>query len=62
MRISIRREHDAAVRSRRRIILHLAKRHTPTDEAAFVHVAPSTLYRLAERFRIRGFPARAAGD
>jgi hypothetical protein len=43
-------------------ILHLAKGHTPTDVAAFVHVARSTDHRPAERFRIWGFPARAAGD
>lgn len=59
LRISIRRERDAAVRSRMLIILHLAKGHTPTHVAAFVHVARSTVYRLAERFRIWGFSALA---
>lgn len=59
LRILIKRERQAAVRSRMLVILHLAKGHTPTDVAVYVHVARSTVYRVAERFRQRGFAGLA---
>ena len=51
LRILIQRERHAAIRTRMLIILHLAKGHTPTDVAAYAHVARSTVYRVADRFR-----------
>jgi transposase len=59
LRVLIKRERHAAVRTRMLIILHLAKGHAPTDVAAYAHVARSTVYRLAERFRSAGFAALA---
>lgn len=57
LRIWIRRERDAAVRTRMLMILHLAKGRSARAVADFVHVARSTVYRLAERFRVWGFAA-----
>ena len=59
LRILIKRERDAGVRNRMLIILHLAKRHRPADVAIFAHVARSTVYRVAERFRRWGVAALA---
>lgn len=59
LRILIKRERQADVRTRMLIILHLAKGHPVKSVAAFVQVARSTIYRLAERFRVWGFAALA---
>jgi transposase len=59
LRILIQRERHAAVRTRMLIILHLAEGHAPTNVAANVHVARSTVYRVAERFRTWGLAGLA---
>lgn len=59
LRILIQRERHAASRTRMLIILHLARGHAPTDVATYAHVARSTVYRVAERFRVAGFAGLA---
>jgi len=41
------------------IVLHLARGASPSELARFLHVARSTVYRVARRFRERGFAAFA---
>ncbi|GMU36591.1 MAG: helix-turn-helix domain-containing protein [Phycisphaerae bacterium] len=55
LRIWIRREDDAGLRTRLSIILHLARGRPVSETADALHVARSTVYRVAERFRVRGF-------
>lgn len=59
LRILITRERQAPVRTRMLIVLHLAKGHGPTQVARFVHVARSTIYRVAECFQLRGLAGLA---
>jgi len=59
LRIWISRETDAGLRTRMSILLHLS-RHKPVEEAAeSLHVARSTVYRVAERFAVWGWPGLA---
>ncbi len=55
LRIWIQREADAGLRTRMSIILHLARGRPATQTADALHVARSTVYRVAERFRTWGF-------
>ena len=50
LRIWIRRETDAGLRTRMSIILHLAVGWAAADVAASLHLARSTVYRVAQRF------------
>ena len=59
VRIWIQRERDAAMRIRLTIILHLSKGRSARQTAAAVEVAPSTVYRVAERFTHQGWPGLA---
>lgn len=59
LRIWIRREKDAGMRTRLTIILHLSKRRSARQAAAAVDVARSTVYRVAERFTRRGWAGLA---
>lgn len=55
LRIWIRREADAGMRTRMSIILHLSKGKAVTEVAESLHVARSTVYRVADRFRRWGW-------
>lgn len=59
LRVWIPREKDAGVRTRMSIILHLAKGKPVAHVAESLHVARSTVYRLADRFRVWGWKALA---
>jgi transposase len=59
LRVWIPREKDAGVRTRMSIILHLSKGQSATAVADGLHVARSTVYRVAERFRVWGWKALA---
>jgi len=59
LRILIKRERQASLRTRMLIILQLAKGYGPAEVARFVHVARSTIYRVAERFQLRGLAGLA---
>jgi transposase len=59
LRIWIRRERDAGMRTRLTIILHLSKGRSARQTAAGLEVAPSTVYRVAERFRGWGWAGLA---
>jgi len=50
LRIWIQREADAGMRTRLTIVLHLSKGRSAREVATAVEVAPSTVYRVAERF------------
>lgn len=58
-RIWIRRETDAGLRTRMSIILHLARGRPAAEAAESLHVARSTIYRVAARFCTRGFAGLA---
>lgn len=55
LRIWIYREVHAGLRTRMSIILHLARDRPAGETAIALHVARSTVYRVAERFREWGF-------
>src|SRR5882672_4507906 len=55
LRIWIRREANAGLRTRMSTILHLARGRPAGETADALHVARSTVYRVAERFDRRGF-------
>lgn len=55
LRIWIQREADAGLRTRLSMILHLARGHPAAQVAEALHVARSTVYRVAERFNAWGF-------
>lgn len=55
LRIWIQREADAGLRTRMSIILHLARGRPAGETADALHVARSTVYRVAERFDRRSF-------
>lgn len=59
LRIWIQREVDAGMRTRMLILLQVSKGKPVTDVAESLHVARSTIYRLADRFRRCGWPALA---
>ena len=51
LRVWIRRERDAGMRTRMTMILHLSKGRSVQQTADALDVARSTVYRVAERFR-----------
>jgi transposase len=55
LRIWIQRETDAGMRTRMSMILHLSKGKAVADVAESLHVARSTVYRVADRFRQWGW-------
>jgi len=59
LRIWIQRETDAGLRTRMSILLHLARGRPATQVADSLHLARSTVYRVAERFRSGGFAGLA---
>lgn len=59
LRIWIQREKDAGMRTRLTIILHLSKGRSARQTAAGLEVVPSTVYRVAERFRGWGWAGLA---
>jgi transposase len=59
LRIWIRRETDAGLRTRMSILLHLARGRPAAQVAESLHLARSTVYRVAERFRWQGFAGLA---
>lgn len=59
LRIWIQREVDAGMRTRMSIILHLSRGKPVTDVAGSLHVARSTVYRVAKRFRVSSWPGLA---
>lgn len=59
LRIWIQRETDAGLRTRMSILLHLARGRPATQVADSLHLARSTVYRVAERFRSHGFSGLA---
>lgn len=59
LRIWIRRETDAGLRTRMSIILHLARGRVPAETAVSLHLARSTVYRVAKRFVESGWTGLA---
>ena len=59
LRIWIRRETDAGLRTRMSIILHLARGRPAAEVAASLHLARSTVYRVAQRFVTCGWTGLA---
>ena len=59
LRIWIRRETDAGLRTRMSIILHLARGRPAADVAESLHLARSTVYRVAQRFTECGWSGLA---
>ena len=59
LRIWIQRERDAGLRTRMSIILHLAHGWSAARAAESLHVARSTIYRVARRFQAEGFAGLA---
>lgn len=55
LRIWIPRETDAGMRTRMSMILHLSKGKAVAEVAESLHVARSTVYRVADRFRQWGW-------
>lgn len=55
LRVWIQREADAGLRTRMSIILHLARGRPAGETGDALHVARSTVYRVAERFCTWGF-------
>jgi len=55
LRIAIRRETDAAMRTRMTVVLHLAKGRSVRAAAEAVDVARSTVYRIADRWNRCGW-------
>ncbi len=49
LRRKIQKERDAGMKTRRSIILHLAEARRPASVARALHVARSTVYRVAQR-------------
>lgn len=58
-RIFIQREKDAGMRTRMSMILHLARGRPVTEVAAALHVARSTVYRVADRYHEAGLAGLA---
>jgi transposase len=59
LRICIQRETDAGLRTRMSIVLHLARGRPVTQIADALHLARSTVYRVAERFVAQGLAGLA---
>lgn len=59
LRRLIQKERDAGMKTRLSIILHLAEAARPTAVARALHVARSTVYRVAERYRVGGLAGLA---
>jgi transposase len=59
LRRLIHKERDAGMKTRLSIILHLAEGQGPAAVARALHVARSTVYRVAERFRDGGLAGLA---
>jgi len=59
LRIWIRRETNAGMRTRMLIVLQVSKGKPIVEVAEALHVARSTVYRLLRRFRQQGWPALA---
>ena len=59
LRIWIQREKDAPMRTRLTIVLHLSKGRSARETAAALDVAPSTVYRVADRFACWGWQGLA---
>ena len=59
LRTWIQRETDAAMRTRLTLILHLARGKPVIEVAEALHVARSTVYRVARRFRVWGWEGLA---
>jgi len=59
LRIWIRRERDAGTRTRMLLLLQVSKGKPVAEVAEALHVARSTVYRLLDRFRVRGWSALA---
>lgn len=59
LRIWIQRETDAGLRTRMSILLHLACGRPAAEVAASLHLARSTVYRVAARFHAAGFAGLA---
>jgi transposase len=59
LRRLIHKERDAGMKTRLSIILHLAESQRPAAVARALHVARSTVYRVAERFRESGLAGLA---
>lgn len=59
LRIWIRRETDAGLRTRMSIILHLARGRPAVQVAESLHLARSTVYRVAQRFTECGWAGLA---
>lgn len=59
LRIWIQRETDAGLRTRMSIVLHLARGRPAAAVAESLHLARSTIYRVADRFRSQGFAGLA---
>jgi DNA invertase Pin-like site-specific DNA recombinase len=51
LRRLIHKEREAGMKTRLSIILHLAEGQGPAAVARALHIARSTVYRVAERFR-----------
>ncbi len=54
LRILIQREKDAGMRTRLSMVLHLARGRPAAEVAAALHVARSTVYRVAARYQEAG--------
>jgi transposase len=59
LRRLIQKERDAGTKTRLSIILHLAESQKPAAVARALHIARSTVYRVAERFRDGGLAGLA---
>lgn len=59
LRVWIQREKDAGLRTRMSIVLHLARGQPVVQVADNLHLARSTVYRVAQRFRRLGFAGLA---
>jgi len=59
LRIWIQRETDAGLRTRMSIVMHLARGRPAAAVAESLHLARSTVYRVADRFRTHGLAGLA---
>ena len=59
LRRLIHKERDAGMKTRLSIILHLAEDERPVAVARALHVARSTVYRVAQRYRVDGLAGLA---
>lgn len=59
LRVLIHREANAPMRTRMLMLLHLSKGKSIIVIAENLHLARSTVYRVAERFRVMGWAGLA---